>query len=147
MQTTSRAVSPQDRQSLRNHIVNLRQGQFSTDGDFATTRQDVERIFAVALPAALAEAQAANRKLRLLFFAHGGLVDEASGIGNALAQLPFWKANNIYPIFFVWETGILEVLADLLRKLLLGQRGVGDVFKELKAKALEGLARPGGDRI
>src|SRR5262245_43852762 len=108
MQTTSRNLTPEEREKLRSHVVNLRQGRFSTDGDFITTRQDVEHIFAVDLPAAVADAKANNQKLRLLFYAHGGLVSEASGIAGALGQVDFWKANGVYPIFFIWETGLLE---------------------------------------
>ena len=146
MQTSSRGITPDDREKLRSHVVNLRQGRFSTDGDFITTRQDVDRLFTVDLPAALEEAKAAKRKLRVLFYAHGGLVSESSGIAGALAQLDFWKGNHIYPIFFVWETGILEVIADDLRKQLLGQRGVTDFIKEAQARLFESLARPGGLR-
>jgi hypothetical protein len=144
MQTTSRDLNPEQREKLRSHVVNLRQGRFSTDGDFITTRQDVERIFAVELPAAFAEARAGNRKLKLLLYAHGGLVSESSGMAGALNQIEFWKANHVYPIFFIWETGLLEVLADLLRKAFAGQRGLFDVAT---AKVLESLARPGGVRI
>jgi hypothetical protein len=147
MQTASREISVADREKLRSHIVNLRQGRFSNDGEFITTLQDVQALFATALPVALAEAKAANRKLRLLFYAHGGLVSEASGIAGALTQIDFWKANNVYPIFFIWETGLLEVLADMLRRQLAGQRGLTDFAKEATAKVLEGLARPGGVRV
>ncbi len=147
MQTTSRDISPNEREKLRSHVVNLRQGHFSTDGDFITTTQDVEHIFAVDLPAALADAKSNNRKLQLLFYAHGGLVSEASGISGALGQIDFWKANNIYPVFFIWETGLLEVLADLLRRLLLGQRALPGFLGDAAAKVIEGLARPGGVRV
>jgi hypothetical protein len=147
MQPTSRDLNPEQREKLRNHVVNLRQGRFSTDGDFITTPQDVERIFTVELPRALADARANNRKLRLLFYAHGGLVNEASGIAGALGQIEFWNANQIYPVFFIWETGILEVLADLLRKVFTGQRGLFDFLGGAKAKLLESLARPGGVRV
>jgi len=147
MQIASRAISVADREKLRSHIVNLRQGRFSTDGDFVTTQQDVEAIFATALPAALAEAKGAGSKLRLLFYAHGGLVSESNGIDGALSQIEFWKANHVYPIFFIWETGILEVLADLLRKQLTGMRGLMDFAKDATAKVLESVARPGGLRV
>jgi hypothetical protein len=97
MQPTSRDLNPEEHEKLRNHVVNLRQGRFSSDGEFITTAQDIERIFTVELPRELAGARANNRKLHLLFYAHGGLVNEASGIAGALAQLDFWKANHIYP--------------------------------------------------
>lgn len=147
MPTASRDIAAADRERLRHHVINLRQGRFSTDGDFITTLQDVQAIFATALPAALAEAKQANRKLHVLFYAHGGLVSEASGIAGALGQIDFWKANGVYPIFFIWETGLKEVLADLLRRVLPGQRGLGDFVKEAQAKLLEGLARQGGLRV
>jgi hypothetical protein len=147
MQPTSRDLNPEEHEKLRNHVVNLRQGRFSSDGEFITTAQDIERIFTVELPRELAGARANNRKLHLLFYAHGGLVNEASGIAGALAQLDFWKANHIYPVFFIWETGILDVLADLLRTLLTGQRGLFDFLGGAKAKLLESLARPGGVRV
>jgi hypothetical protein len=147
MQTTSRNLTPEEREKLRSHVVNLRQGRFSTDGDFITTRQDVEHIFDVDLPAALAEAKAKNEKLRLLFYAHGGLTSEASGIAGALGQVDFWKANGVYPVFFIWETGLLEVLADILRTLFAGQRGLSDFLGEAIAKLFESLARPGGLRV
>jgi hypothetical protein len=147
VQTASRDLNPEQREQLRGHIVNLRQGHLSSDGDFITTEEDVRRIFHEHLPAALAEAHTAGRKLRVLFYAHGGLVDEAGGLGGALQQLPFWRANGIYPVFFIWETGLLDVLADLLRKALIGTRGLGDFPKLALAKLLEGVARPGGVRV
>lgn len=147
MQTASRDISVRDRERLRGHVVNIRQGRFSSDGDFITTLQDVQAIFSTALATELADARAANRKLRLLFYAHGGLVNEASGLAGALSQIDFWKANNVYPIFFIWETGLLEALADILRKQLAGQRGLTGFVKEATAKLLESLARSGGVRV
>ena len=143
METTARTLNPDDREKLRSHVINLRQGRFSSDGEFITTVQDVERIFTTALPAALAAAEQEGRKLRLLFYAHGGLVDEASGIGGALNQIGFWEANRVYPIFFIWETGILEVIADMLSKIFTDQRGITDFVNETTAKLLESLARAG----
>ncbi|MFZ0257544.1 MAG: hypothetical protein WAN46_18315 [Gammaproteobacteria bacterium] len=47
-------------------------------------------------------------------YAHGGLNDEATGLAIAEHQIPWWLANDMYPIFFVWETGLLESLAQML---------------------------------
>ncbi len=147
MSSTARSLTPSQREVLRDHIVNLRQGRFSTDGDVITTEQDVRHLFAQVLPAELARARDEQRPLRLLFYAHGGLVGEGDGIAGALAQIPFWKANGVYPIFFIWETGLQEVLADALRKTLAGQRGLGDVFREAQARLIESVARPAGLRV
>jgi hypothetical protein len=100
---------------LRKHVVNLRQGKFSGGGIFETTAADVRALFAEHLPPKLAEAKGQGRKLRIVVFAHGGLVDEASGLAMAKAVIPWWLANNVYPIYFVWETGLFETLTQLMK--------------------------------
>jgi hypothetical protein len=53
---------------------------------------------------------------RIVFYAHGGLTSEADGLWIAYQQLEWWKANGVYPIHFVWETGFLETLKQLLAR-------------------------------
>ncbi len=101
--------------ALRPHVVNLSGGKFSSSGTFQTAEEDVDRIFSEHLPAALAEASAAGRPLRILFWAHGGLTDEKSGLRIAARQIAWWKRHDIYPISFVWETGLLATLGQVLR--------------------------------
>ena len=101
--------------ALRPHVVNLSGGRFSSSGTFQTSQEDVDRIFAEHLPAALAEASAAGRPLRILFWAHGGLTDEKGGLRIAARQIAWWKRHDIYPISFVWETGLLATLGQVLR--------------------------------
>jgi hypothetical protein len=110
-------LGPELLQELRPHVVNLNQGVFSHDGDFQTTAQDVDAIFDDHLRRRV-QAQPANARLPLLFFAHGGLVNEASGLWIAHQQVRWWNANGVYPIFFVWETG----LGDALKQILAGAR-------------------------
>ena len=74
-----------DLDRLRPHVINLRFGQFSTEGTFRTTQADVERIFREELPAAIA---AAPKPFRLLFWAHGGLVSESNGLRVAMNLFP-----------------------------------------------------------
>jgi hypothetical protein len=102
--------------ALRPHVVNLRGGQFSRDGLMTTSPEDVDALFADALPRALRAAKAQGTKLRLLIFAHGGLVSESAGLQIAHKHLAWWSANGVYPINIVWETGLGETVADLLRK-------------------------------
>ena len=54
-------------------------------------------------------------------FAHGGLVSEAKALKQAVELTPWYRENNIFPIFFVWETGPLETLRQLVFG---GQRGI-----------------------
>jgi hypothetical protein len=113
------SLSPEMLADLRPHVINLNQGLFSGDGAFQTTRADVEAIFSDHLRRRV-QAQPAGVKLPVLFFAHGGLVNEASGLFIAHQQVRWWNDNGVYPIFFVWETG----LADALKQILGGTRAV-----------------------
>lgn len=111
---------------LAPHIVNLNQGRFSTAGDLTTGPADVDAIFADHLPRAVEEAKAAGRPLKLLIYAHGGLVSEGSGVAIARKHLAWWQANGVYPLSFVWETGLFETIRSLL---VGGQRALSEATR------------------
>ena len=136
--------TPEEKQLLRPHVINLRLGAFSDGGKFETTLADVQKIFNENLPAELALRQSEGQPLRILFYAHGGLVSEEQGIRPILRRLPFWRQNGIYPIFFCWETGLGETLQDLLQSLIGGQR---NFVTDISDAILEAIARPAGRRI
>jgi hypothetical protein len=143
-------LSADDRAFLRPHVINLRMGALSSGGEFQTSVEDLEAIFAEHLPRELAARKAEGRKLKLVFFAHGGLNDEAEGLRNALNHIPFYLDNKCYPIFFVWETGPKETLVDILKGIigLAPSRGFGeallDRINDFSDAALEGAFRGGG---
>lgn len=98
--------------ALRGHVVNLEGGLLSTSGDYRTTEQDLD-----ALVAQLDRwASSAGHVPRVVLYSHGGLVDEGAGLAGALRDTPWWLANGVYPIFFVWETGLLEILEQAWRR-------------------------------
>lgn len=103
-------------QALRPHIVNLRMGLFSSSGEWTTTMQDVDAIFETHLPAALKAARDKGRKLKLMLYAHGGLNSEDSALAKTAELVKWWKANDIYSIHFVWETGLVETLGQMLER-------------------------------
>ncbi|HEY2223059.1 caspase family protein [Actinomycetospora sp.] len=95
---------------LRPHVINLNQGRLSSGGTYATSDADIQEIFRTHLPAWLETAASPS----VVFWAHGGLVDESEGLGSAADQIPFWLDNGVYPIFFVWESGLFDTLGQLL---------------------------------
>src|SRR6478735_6008163 len=97
--------------ALRPHVVNLTRGEFSSDGIMQTSTDDVDAIFDEHLPAYLARA---NGPVPLVIWAHGGIVSEKAGLTVAANQIPWWLANGAYPLHFVWETGFVETLRQLL---------------------------------
>lgn len=140
-----RQLTESERETLRRHVVNLREGDFSTSGAFTSAEADVRRIFTEFLPAELAQRRAAGEKLRLFFYAHGGLTEEIEGLLAALSTIRFWRLNRIYPVFFVWETGIKETLHDIFTDLVdRTPRTTRGPRSPLTDAVLEAAARQGG---
>lgn len=143
-------LTPEMLAELRPHVVNLNQGRFSTEGIFQTSAADVDAIFDDHLVRAADAAQAAGQPLRLLFWAHGGLISEASGLWIAHLQVAWWKRNGVYPIHFAWETGFFDALQQILGGTRApAPRGVArDVWDHTTDLAVEAAARTlGGGKI
>ncbi|HWC03068.1 MAG TPA: caspase family protein [Methylomirabilota bacterium] len=138
---------------LRRHVVNLTQGVFSSSGIFQTSRADVDAMFDEHMTQALDQAKQAGHPLRLVIFAHGGLVSEAAGLGIAARQVDWWRRNGVYPIHFVWETGLGPTIAQLLKQAAARMPGAlsrdpfdwtSDPLVEVAARALGGEKVWGG---
>ena len=114
------ALDPSELAPLDAHVVNLNQGRLSVAGTFRSTVGQVKSIVDVHLRDEVRRAKANDRPVRLLF-AHGGLVSEAKALKQAVELTPWYRENNVFPIFFVWETGPLETLRQLVFG---GQRGI-----------------------
>jgi hypothetical protein len=109
-------LSAEQLQALRPYLVNLTMGQFSSEGEWKTSPGDVDAIFEEHLPRALENARRDGQPLRLMFYAHGGLNSESTGLQIAQKSVAWWRANNIYPIYFVWETGAFETIGQLIAR-------------------------------
>ncbi|MGW4931214.1 caspase family protein [Agromyces sp. NPDC004153] len=134
---------------LRPHVITLEDGKLATGapseprdvGAYRTTTGDVDAVFETHLPAFIAAH--APGPVPVVLYAHGGLVDKASGFGIAQQQVAWWKENGVYPIHFVWETGLGTALWDALRRWASGgRRGwvdeAKDTFLEVAARLLGG---------
>jgi len=132
------------KETLRPHVVNLTEGRFSTGGLFETSRDDVDALFGEHLEQAVA-GHGPGDPLRLVIWAHGGLVRERAGLLGAHRQILWWKRNGVYPLYFVWETGLLQSIGQLL-----GGRGGGEegafteTVTDFTDKRLEAVARAAG---
>ena len=122
----------------RDHWISLEGGAFSDSGVLQSSQADVDRIFKQKLPAAITEAKAHGEPLRLMIYAHGGLVPEDDGVDGMLEQIETWDHNRVYPLYFIWETAFFPSLLDALSSA--GARGA---FTD---GLVEGLARYGGGR-
>lgn len=116
--------------NLPDHVLVSAGGAFTQD----TTSQpaDVERILKLA-------ADASPRSGLVVHF-HGGLVDEKAGLKVAESLAPQYLDADAYPLFLVWQSGLLESLINNKQDLLRDP-----AFRELVKKVSEWvLKRIGG---
>lgn len=107
-----------DLETLGEHVINLgNDGRLSAKGRFVSTPAQVHHVFQRmralhdAWQNEIGESPAPRR---VVLYAHGGLVDERSGLAIAQSQLHWWLNNGVYPITFVWQTGPTETLVNHL---------------------------------
>ena len=142
-------VGALDLVALRPHVINLEQGMLTQHGEYFTLPEDVERIFREDMERAFADPVSVGmprrpdgEPFRVMIWAHGGLVNERDGLAIATKHLEFWKRNGIYPIHFVWETGLFETLGHMLRSIVPGAREARGFFSDrIGDPLIEGLAR------
>ncbi|HEU4348050.1 MAG TPA: hypothetical protein VFR35_09700, partial [Actinoplanes sp.] len=88
---------------LRLHVVHT-----GRDGTLATTTEaDVrEMVDRIAL------------QKRVVVHFHGGLVDQDAGFRIARSLRPVYEEAGAYPVFFVWSSGVVEIVRGNLREIL-----------------------------
>ncbi len=141
---TVRDWTPEERDLFARHAVNLREGKLSGEGSFSSSQEQVERIFTEFIPAYARKQQAAGNRARVMFYAHGGLTEELKGLLPVLARRRFWELNGVYPVYFVWETGLRETLGDIVGGAFRSTRGTRGGVTDA---AIERLARNGGKQV
>ena len=94
------------------HIVGIDGHRLSTRLPAPTTARQVEEIFAEHLPRFIREH--GDAPVPLVFWAHGGLIGRKFAFDDAMQAVPWWLANGIYPIYFVWDTGLMATFRAIL---------------------------------
>lgn len=129
------------------HVVNLgNDGALSQFGRFTSNEDSVKAV--VSTMKSTMKTWGGRRKLML--YAHGGLTPEKAAPGTIKRMLPPFKANQIYPIHFIWETGLVESIRDIVEDSLRRGRFFGwrdamkDRFYDLLDEGIELAARKPG---
>lgn len=125
------AVAPQF-QSLLPYVINLSKGVLSTQGEFHSSNNSLRAIVDKHLP----EYLASTPDPQLVFYAHGGLVDEGGALRYARTVAPWWLAHGVYPLFFIWESGFFETLRQQPRAF----GGFGEAIGEAVSSVTDKLA-------
>ena len=108
---------------IRPHFINLgNDGMFSDSGIYATTPQDVTDVVLDGFQKASVEWK---RSRKLMLYAHGGLNNEKASASRVASLRPYFLANRIYPVHFMWETGLAESLRSILQDVFRSRRFQG----------------------
>lgn len=131
-------------QQIRGHYVHLDDGAFVPrepyPSSLASIRETGEYL------RVMDDLPDAERYDDVVVYAHGGLNDLREAAARTAAMTPGFKRNGVYPIFFLWRTGLAETLGDLARSI--GRRifdrtaGVQDLTDTLIETAARRIGRP-----
>ena len=117
----------------RDHVVHSRKGKLGAEG--ISSVADIKRILTKAFDASPAAG--------LVVHFHGGLVKAASAKEIAERLAPVYSGAGAYPVFFVWESGLVETLKNNLQDIK-----DDPVFRELVKKASEwAIKQIGGQAV
>ncbi len=136
--------------TIRPHFVNLgNDGAFSDTGIYSTNGEDVRDVVLKGFKTASARWK---KPAKLLLYAHGGLNTEKASASRIASLLPYFLENEIYPMHFMWETGLSDALHGIVEDAFRRGRFQGwrdelkDRFFDLVDEAVElgarGLGRP-----
>lgn len=125
---------------LSRHVVNLgNDGKLSDTGRFTSSPRQLDRIMQRMdeYHRFWQESDPAGGRpvRRVVLYAHGGLVDERSGLASAQAQLNWWLNNQVYPISFAWQSGPVETMINRLDDLIRGKLPFGSIGFDLIEQA------------
>lgn len=126
---------------LSRHVVNLgNEGTLSAHGRFASSPAQLERMFGRMKEyhrfwQEHSTGRSAQHLNRVVLYAHGGLVNERSGLATAEAQLNWWLNNEIYPISFAWQSGPVETMVNQLGDMIRGKLPFGGLGFDLVEQA------------
>ncbi len=132
-------------QDLRPHIVSLgNDGELQPGGEYGTDASDVRDIFRNDFPR-VTEKWA---KKRLLLYAHGGLVSEATAVQRLADYRNALLDAEVYPISLIWHSDAWTTITNILKDAVKRRRPEGflddakDFMLDRLDDALELLARP-----
>lgn len=114
--------------SVEDHVIHLENGQLAADTPPAKVR-------------AIVDAALAHGGNGIVIHFHGGLVSYSSGMGTAEKLYTEYLDADAYPVFFVWESGLVETIKNNL-----GQIAQESFFKIVWKRLVNIVMRKSGQR-
>lgn len=121
------------------HFVHIDDGHFHERGRYGTTLKSIKETASFVAKSESYE--------HLLFYAHGGLNSINASARRVAAMKEVFKSNGIYPFHFMYDTGLLEEIKDVVlgKKKEVDARAAG--FTDFTDKLIENATRPVGRAI
>jgi len=117
---------------IRPHFINLgNDGRLSQSGRYQTGEQDLDDIIS-----SIDEKLPASGTRDILIYAHGGLNDEKASASRIASMLPYFLGNGIYPVHFMWETGLMETIRNIVEDARRNRR-FGGLWDEARDRFLD----------
>lgn len=88
--------------TVDDHFVHMENGILHAD----SPRSKIDQM--------LSDALSVHSARPIVIHFHGGLVSYDTGIGTAKRLLPYYEDAGGFPVFFVWESGLLETIRNNL---------------------------------
>lgn len=124
------------RQDVIGHIVHVDDGRLVETGTYGTPLASIEETARLLRDGASKR----DRYDHILFYAHGGVTDAVAAARRTSATRDGFKRNGIYPIHFLWETGLMEEILDILRGKMADRGGKVGGFQEAMDFLIEKLS-------
>ena len=95
------------RSEIAGHFIHVDDGNFHEQGRYWSNAEDVRATARLV-------AASSKKYQHLLLYAHGGLNTPEDSARRVAAMKETFKKNAIYPYHFMYDTGILEELKDVI---------------------------------
>ncbi len=94
------------RSDIMGHFVHLDDGSFHKTGRYWSDLNDIKETADLI--------SNSDKYKHLLIYAHGGLNSTKASAGRIKAMKDIFKANEIYPFHFMYDTGLMEEIKDII---------------------------------
>ncbi len=134
------------RHEIADCYIHIDDGQFDPEGDYPSSREETRELVRDAVTNMSAQKRGQTPG-HILLYAHGGLNTVKASAARAYAWRDVYKANNVHQIHFIWETGLLASIKDVLlgKDDFASERAGG--FGDWKDRVIEKLTRRTGYAI
>ena len=126
---------------IHGHYLHIDDGQYDPMGDYPSHAEDVDEIVH-----GLVHGSGGERPRHIVLYAHGGL----NSVEGSAIRVAKWRkvfaANGIAELHFIWETGLIDELRDVLlgKEQFVKERvaGFSDWWDDWMEKATQPLGYP-----